>query len=128
MSTTQESSAEQRPQRGSRALLAAASFVIVVAGMEGALASVVGGIVPGVVIAVPTSTGYGTGFGGLAALLSMLNSCAPGVLVTNIDNGYGAGVAAARINSLSEPDAGWELPVADQDAGSVRSDGEVERP
>ncbi len=71
--------------------------VIVVAGMEGALPSVVGGLVGVPVIAVPTSVGYGASFGGLAALLGMLNSCAPGVTVVNIDNGYGAGVAAARI-------------------------------
>jgi NCAIR mutase (PurE)-related protein len=83
-----------------RELLAAARVVVVVAGMEGALASVVGGLVPGVVIAVPTSVGYGASFGGLAALLAMLNSCAGGVLVVNIDNGHGAGLAAARINSL----------------------------
>jgi NCAIR mutase (PurE)-related protein len=83
-----------------RSTLLGARVVVVVAGMEGALASVVAGIVPGVVIAVPTSVGYGASFGGLAALLAMLNSCGSGVLVTNIDNGYGAGVAAARINAL----------------------------
>jgi NCAIR mutase (PurE)-related protein len=77
--------------------LAAADCVIVVAGMEGALASVVGGLVGVPVVAVPTSVGYGAAFEGLAALLAMLNSCAPGVTVVNIDNGYGAGVAAARI-------------------------------
>ena len=71
--------------------------LVVVAGMEGALPSVVGGLVGAPVIAVPTSIGYGASFGGLAALLGMLNSCAPGVTVVNIDNGYGAGVAAARI-------------------------------
>ncbi|HXH80854.1 nickel pincer cofactor biosynthesis protein LarB [Nocardioides sp.] len=71
--------------------------LIVVAGMEGALPSVVGGLVGAPLIAVPTSIGYGASFGGLAALLGMLNSCAPGVTVVNIDNGYGAGVAAARI-------------------------------
>lgn len=71
--------------------------LIVVAGMEGALPSVVGGLVGTPVIAVPTSVGYGASFGGVAALLGMLNSCAPGVTVVNIDNGYGAGVAAARI-------------------------------
>lgn len=80
-----------------RETLAAADVVIVVAGMEGALASAVGGLVPGAVIAVPTSVGYGAAFGGIAALLGMLTSCAPGVVVCNIDNGYGAGVAAARI-------------------------------
>ncbi len=85
-----------------RPLLERARVVVVAAGMEGALASVVAGLVPGVVIAVPTSVGYGASFGGLAALLTMLNSCASGVLVCNIDNGYGAGVAAARINRLGE--------------------------
>jgi NCAIR mutase (PurE)-related protein len=74
-----------------------ASAVVVVAGMEGALASVVGGLTDRPVIAVPTSVGYGASFGGLAALLAMLNSCAPGVTVVNIDNGYGAGVFAARV-------------------------------
>jgi NCAIR mutase (PurE)-related protein len=77
--------------------LVAADCVVVVAGMEGALASVVGGLVGVPVVAVPTSVGYGSSFEGLAALLAMLNSCAPGVTVVNIDNGYGAGVAAARI-------------------------------
>lgn len=75
-----------------------ANVVVVVAGMEGALASVVGGITPAPVIAVPTSVGYGASFGGLAALLAMLNSCATGVAVVNIDNGYGAGHMAAAIN------------------------------
>ena len=75
----------------------AASVVIVVAGMEGALPSVVGGLVRSPVIAVPTSVGYGASLGGIAALLGMLNSCASGVTVVNIDNGFGAGVAAARI-------------------------------
>jgi len=74
-----------------------ADCLVVVAGMEGALPSVVGGLVGVPMIAVPTSVGYGASFGGLAALLAMLNSCAPGVTVVNIDNGYGAGVAAARI-------------------------------
>lgn len=73
------------------------SVVIVVAGMEGALPSVVGGIVAGPVIAVPTSIGYGVSFGGLAALAGMLSSCASGVVVCNIDNGFGAAYAAARI-------------------------------
>ena len=76
--------------------IAAAAAVVVVAGMDGALASVVGGMARGPVIAVPTSVGYGASFEGLAALLTMLNSCAPGVVVVNIDNGFGAGVAAAR--------------------------------
>jgi hypothetical protein len=75
-----------------------ASVLIVVAGMEGALPSVVGGLVDKPVIAVPTSVGYGASFGGLAALLAMLNSCAAGVTVVNIDNGFGAGVAASMIN------------------------------
>lgn len=79
-----------------------ARVVVVVAGMEGALASVVGGLVRAPVIAVPTSVGYGASFHGLAALLSMLNSCASGVAVVNIDNGFGAGVLAHRINILGE--------------------------
>ena len=77
--------------------LRGASVVIVVAGMEGALPSVVGGLVAAPVIAVPTSVGYGAAFGGLAALLGMLNSCAAGVTVMNIDNGFGAACAALRI-------------------------------
>ncbi|HET9513840.1 MAG TPA: nickel pincer cofactor biosynthesis protein LarB [Gemmatimonadales bacterium] len=81
------------------ALLRTAGAIIVVAGMEGALPSVVGGLVDVPVIAVPTSVGYGASFGGLAALLGMLNSCAAGVTVVNIDNGFGAGVAAARITT-----------------------------
>jgi NCAIR mutase (PurE)-related protein len=78
--------------------LVTASVLIVVAGMEGALPSVVGGLVDRPLIAVPTSIGYGASFGGLAALLAMLNSCAAGVTVVNIDNGFGAGVAASLIN------------------------------
>lgn len=74
--------------------------VVVVAGMEGALPSVVGGLVKAPVIAVPTSVGYGANFGGLSALLGMLNTCASGVTVVNIDNGFGAGFAANRINRL----------------------------
>ncbi|NIR43177.1 MAG: nickel pincer cofactor biosynthesis protein LarB [Gemmatimonadetes bacterium] len=77
-----------------------AAVLIVVAGMEAALASVIGGLIAAPVIAVPTSIGYGASFGGLAALLGLLNSCAPGVTVVNIDNGYGAAAAAARINRL----------------------------
>ncbi|MGH7459131.1 MAG: nickel pincer cofactor biosynthesis protein LarB [Longimicrobiaceae bacterium] len=77
-----------------------ASVVVVVAGMEGALPSVVGGLITVPVIAVPTSVGYGASFGGLAALLAMLNSCASGVTVVNIDNGFGAGAAASRINKV----------------------------
>jgi hypothetical protein len=80
-----------------QARLRAAAVVIVVAGMEGALPSVVGGLVAAPVIAVPTSVGYGASFGGLAALLAMLNSCAAGVVVVNIDNGFGAASAAVRI-------------------------------
>ncbi|MCE9595523.1 MAG: nickel pincer cofactor biosynthesis protein LarB [Planctomycetes bacterium] len=82
--------------------LRAADAIVVVAGMEGALPSVVGGLVDRPVIAVPTSVGYGASFGGLAALLAMLNSCAAGVTVVNIDNGFGAGVAAARIQQLAQ--------------------------
>jgi NCAIR mutase (PurE)-related protein len=78
-----------------------AHALVVVAGMEGALPSVVGGLVERPVIAVPTSVGYGASFGGLAALLAMLNSCAAGVTVVNIDNGFGAGFAAAQINRLA---------------------------
>ena len=77
--------------------LAEADCLIVVAGMEGALPSVVGGLTGVPLVAVPTSVGYGASFGGLSALLGMLNSCAPGVTVVNIDNGYGAGVFAARV-------------------------------
>jgi NCAIR mutase (PurE)-related protein len=78
-----------------------ATVVIVVAGMEGALPSVVAGLVSKPVIAVPTSVGYGASFGGLAALLGMLNSCASGLTVVNIDNGFGAGFAASQINALA---------------------------
>jgi pyridinium-3,5-biscarboxylic acid mononucleotide synthase len=83
-----------------RETLADAAVVIVVAGMEGALPSVVGGLVAVPVIAVPTSVGYGASFGGVSALLGMLNSCAQGVTVVNIDNGFGAAAAASRINLL----------------------------
>lgn len=78
----------------------AANVIIVVAGMEGALASVVGGLTAKPVIAVPTSVGYGAAFQGVSALLSMLNSCASGVSVVNIDNGFGAGVLASKINQM----------------------------
>ena len=81
-------------------LLEGARVVIAIAGMEGALASVVGGLVSCPVIAVPTSVGYGASFHGVAALLSMLNSCASGVSVVNIDNGFGAGFLAHRINTM----------------------------
>ena len=80
--------------------LMGASVVVAIAGMEGALASVVGGLVDCPVIAVPTSVGYGAAFGGLAALLSMLNSCASGVSVVNIDNGFGAGYLASMMNHM----------------------------
>jgi pyridinium-3,5-biscarboxylic acid mononucleotide synthase len=83
--------------------LVAADCLIVVAGMEGALPSVVGGLVGVPLVAVPTSVGYGASFGGLAALLGMLNSCAPGVTVVNIDNGFGAGVFAARVARNAAP-------------------------
>lgn len=81
-------------------LLMEASVVIAIAGMEGALASVVGGLVDCPVIAVPTSVGYGASFNGLSALLSMLNACASGISVVNIDNGFGAGFLASRINHM----------------------------
>jgi NCAIR mutase (PurE)-related protein len=80
-----------------RADLDSANCLVVVAGMEGALPSVVGGLTGVPLVAVPTSVGYGASFGGVAALLGMLNSCAPGVTVVNIDNGFGAGVFAARV-------------------------------
>ena len=80
-----------------RSDLESADCLVVVAGKEGALPSVVGGLVGVPLVAVPTSVGYGASFGGLSALLGMLNSCAPGVTVVNIDNGYGAGVFAARV-------------------------------
>jgi len=83
--------------------LRGAAVIIVVAGMEGALASVVGGLVSCPVIAVPTSVGYGSSFGGIAALLAMLNSCAAGVTVVNIDNGFGAGYAAALMTKIGVP-------------------------
>jgi len=79
-----------------------ANVIVVVAGMEGALASIVGGMVDCPVIAVPTSVGYGSSFEGLAALLSMLNCCAPGVVTVNIDNGFGAGYFASFINHMGE--------------------------
>jgi NCAIR mutase (PurE)-related protein len=79
-----------------------ANVIVVVAGMEGALASIVGGLVDRPVVAVPTSIGYGSSFGGLAALLTMLNCCAPGVVVVNIDNGFGAGYFASVVNQMGE--------------------------
>ncbi len=86
---------------GSLDALQSARVIIVVAGMEAALASVIAGLVSAPVIAVPTSVGYGASFEGLAALLGMLNSCAPGVATVNIDNGFGAGYLAAQINLMS---------------------------
>jgi hypothetical protein len=83
-------------------LIQQANVVVVVAGMEGALPSVVAGLVSRPVIAVPTSVGYGANFAGLAPLLSMLNSCSSGVTVVNIDNGFGAGYAASQINALAK--------------------------
>ena len=83
--------------------LESADCLVVVAGMEGALPSVVGGLVGVPLVAVPTSVGYGASLGGVAALLAMLNSCAPGITVVNIDNGYGAGVFAARVARRSAP-------------------------
>lgn len=83
-------------------LIRGANTIVVVAGMEGALASVVGGLVAKPIIAVPTSIGYGASFNGIAALLAMLNSCSPGISVVNIDNGFGAGYNAALIHQNSE--------------------------
>ncbi|MBI4382945.1 MAG: nickel pincer cofactor biosynthesis protein LarB [Nitrospinae bacterium] len=85
-----------------------ARAVVVVAGMDGALASVVGGLIDRPVIAVPTSVGYGASFKGLSALLAMLNSCAAGVATVNIDNGFGAGCLAHKINLLGEPEEDTE--------------------
>jgi pyridinium-3,5-biscarboxylic acid mononucleotide synthase len=81
----------------SKEVLDAADCLVVVAGMDGALPSAVGGLTGVPLVAVPTSVGYGASFGGVAALLTMLNSCAPGVVVVNIDNGFGAGLFAARV-------------------------------
>ncbi|MCH8205681.1 MAG: nickel pincer cofactor biosynthesis protein LarB, partial [Chloroflexi bacterium] len=86
-------------------VLQEARVIVAVAGMEGALPSIVCGLVPAPVIAVPTSVGYGASFDGLAALLAMLNSCAPGIGVVNIDNGFGAGYLAALINKAAAGDA-----------------------
>jgi len=90
---------EQRP------ILDGADALVVCAGMEGALPSVVAGLVEQPVVAVPTSVGYGASFGGIAALLGMLNSCATGISVVNIDNGFGAGVLAAMINRIAHGEA-----------------------
>ena len=87
---------------GNREKLFQANVIVVVAGMEGALASIVGGLVDKPVVAVPTSVGYGASLNGLAALLTMLNCCAPGVVVVNIDNGFGAGYFASVINQMGE--------------------------
>ncbi len=83
-----------------RQKLSASRVIVVVAGMEGALPSVVGGLTDRPIVAVPTSTGYGTSLGGLTALFAMLNSCVPGIAVTNIDNGFGAGCLAHKINII----------------------------
>lgn len=88
-----------------REVLDAADCLVVVAGMDGALPSAVGGLTGVPLVAVPTSVGYGASFGGVAALLTMLNSCAPGVVVCNIDNGFGAGVFAARVARRAQPRA-----------------------
>ncbi|MBI5367626.1 MAG: nickel pincer cofactor biosynthesis protein LarB [Planctomycetes bacterium] len=93
---------------GQTALLQEANVLVVVAGMEGALASVVGGLVDRPVIGVPTSVGYGASFGGVAPLLTMLNSCAAGVSVVNIDNGFGAGYVASLINRVAKGHEGRE--------------------
>ena len=85
-----------------------ANCVVAVAGMEGALASVLGGLVRNPVIAVPTSVGYGASMHGISALLTMINSCANGIAVVNIDNGFGAGYMATQINRLAESGAGRE--------------------
>jgi NCAIR mutase (PurE)-related protein len=103
----------------SRDVLAEARVVIAVAGMEGALPSVVGGLVSVPVIAVPTSVGYGANLGGIAALLTMLNSCAPGIGVVNIDNGFGAAVLASRVNRPA-PHAGC---CGGKDEGHARGEG-----
>ncbi len=87
---------------GHQALLRSARVIVVVAGMEGALPSVVAGLVQRPIVAVPTSVGYGTSMNGVAALLTMLNSCVPGITVVNIDNGFGGGVAAGMINRRSD--------------------------
>lgn len=89
-----------------RDIINGATCVVAVAGMEGALASVIGGLVKNPVIAVPTSVGYGASFGGMSALLTMINSCANGVTVVNIDNGYGAGYSACQIDRLARKGEG----------------------
>jgi len=99
--------------------LRAANVLVVVAGMEGALPSVVGGLVAAPVIAVPTSVGYGASFGGISALLAMLNSCSAGVSVVNIDNGFGAGYQAALINRLAEWQVSKAAAAADDQAAQA---------
>jgi hypothetical protein len=100
-----------------------AHVLIVVAGMDGVLPSVIGGLVERPVIAVPTSRGYGASFGGLAPLLTMLNACAAGVAVMNIDNGFGAGVLAHRINIVGEP-----LSASDSEGDRLRPGAESPLP
>lgn len=104
-----------------RDLLDKARLVVVVAGMDGALPSVVGGLVDKPVIAVPTSVGYGAGFQGLAPLLTMLNSCASGIAVMNIDNGFGAGVLAHRINLLGEKTKTLSLSKTQRSPGKTKA-------
>ena len=101
--------------------LVRASVVITVAGMEGALASVVGGLVSCPVIAVPTSVGYGASFRGLAAMLAMMNSCASGVTVVNIDNGFGAAFSASRINRMGMQQTGKEEKAADTETAGAEA-------
>ncbi|MGI8696505.1 MAG: nickel pincer cofactor biosynthesis protein LarB [Mycobacteriales bacterium] len=93
-----------------RDVIETADCIIVVAGMDGALPSAVGGLTGVPLVAVPTSVGYGAAFGGVSALLAMLNSCAPGVVVSNIDNGFGAGVFAARVARRAAPHASGPAP------------------
>ncbi|MGD9216440.1 MAG: AIR carboxylase family protein, partial [Desulfobacteraceae bacterium] len=100
-----------------------ANVAVVVAGMEGALTSVVGGLVSCPVVGVPTSIGYGASFGGVAALLCMLNSCASGVSVVNIDNGFGAGYQASLINKLGARGAEKSDAAADAVGQSEKKDG-----
>lgn len=101
-----------------------ASVIVVVAGMEGALASVIGGLVPHPIIAVPTSVGYGAAFSGLSALLGMLTSCASGVTVVNIDNGFGAACAACKINNRIADGGAQPCPAPVRKNGSAPADEE----
>jgi len=110
-----------------RAKLRGARVVVVVAGLEGALPSVVGGLVARPVIAVPTSVGYGAHFGGLAPLLAMLNSCAPGVTVVNVNNGFGAGYAAHLVNTGRAVERGAEGRGRSRDSKPRGSQGSAER-